>query len=163
MRQGQPGVSIRKARIGDGRAILECLREGFAAYRDSYTLSAFVDTVLTPETLGRRLATMSVFVAADEAGEIIGTVACSVVNQGEGHIRGMAVRPSWHGKGVATLLLAGVESELRDRKCFRVTLDTTAPLQRAVLFYEKHGFSKSGRVTDFYGMELFEYVKMLRA
>jgi GNAT superfamily N-acetyltransferase len=73
----------------------------------------------------------------------------------------MAVRPAWHGRGVATLLLASVESELRDRRCSRITLDTTAPLQRAMLFYEKHGFSKSGRVADFFGMELSEYVKML--
>jgi len=162
MQREQPEVSIRKAGIGDSRAILECLKEAFAVYRDRYTPDAFVDTVLTPETLGRRLATMCVFVAADDAGEIIGTVACNVINQEEGHIRGMAVRPAWHGRGVATLLLARVESELRDRKCSRITLDTTRPLQGAMLFYEKHGFNKSGKVADFFGMDLLEYVKILR-
>jgi GNAT superfamily N-acetyltransferase len=75
----------------------------------------------------------------------------------------MAIRPAWHGRGVATLLLANVESELRDRRCSRITLDTTAPLQRVMLFYEKRGFRKSGSVTDFFGMELVEYVMMLRA
>jgi len=28
-------------------------------------------------------------------------------------------------------------------------------------FYEKNGFRRSGKVTDFYGMPLFEYVKTL--
>jgi N-acetylglutamate synthase-like GNAT family acetyltransferase len=162
MRQEEPAISIRKARIGDGRDILECLKEAFAAFRDSYTPDAFVDTVLAPKSLGHRMATMCVFVAVNDAGEVIGTVACNVVNQGEGHIRGMAVRPAWHGRGVATLLLASVEAELRKCRCSRITLDTTAPLQRATLFYEKHGFTRSGRVADFFGMELFEYVKILR-
>jgi len=34
-------------------------------------------------------------------------------------------------------------------------------LQRAIRFYTKHGFSPSGRVTDFFGMRLYEYVKLL--
>ena len=53
------------------------------------------------------------------------------------------------------------ESELSSMKCSRVTLDTTEPLQRAVCFYEKHGYRPSGRVTDFFGMPLHEYVKQL--
>jgi hypothetical protein len=68
LRQEQPAIAIRKARLGDGRAILACLKKAFAEYRDSYTRDAFVDTVLTPETLGRRLATMCVFVAVNDAG-----------------------------------------------------------------------------------------------
>ena len=43
----------------------------------------------------------------------------------------------------------------------RVSLDTTEPLRRAVRFYERHGFRPSGRVSDFFGMPLFEYVKEL--
>ena len=117
--------------------------------------------MLTPETIRQRLATMCVFVATSQAGEIVGTVACNVVNSEEGHVRGMAVRPAWHGAGLASELLASVESELRDRKCSRISLDTTAPLKRATRFYEKHGYRRSGKVTDFFGMQLFEYVKEL--
>ena len=43
----------------------------------------------------------------------------------------------------------------------RQCLDTTEPLQRAVRFYLRHGFRASGRVTDFFGMPLFEYLKIL--
>src|SRR5262249_29899150 len=35
-------------------------------------------------------------------------------------------------------------------------------LARAVRFYEAHGFRASGRLSDFFGMELIEYVKALR-
>ncbi len=77
-------------------------------------------------------------------------------------IRGMAVRPNWQGAGVAAELLRRVESELCDRKCARISLDTTEPLERAMRFYEKNGFHRTGRVADFFGMLLFEYAKTLQ-
>lgn len=73
----------------------------------------------------------------------------------------MAVLREWHGAGVAAQLLAVTESELRSRHCHRVTLDTTAPLDRAMRFYEKHGYRRSGKIADFFSMPLFEYVKEL--
>jgi GNAT superfamily N-acetyltransferase len=71
----------------------------------------------------------------------------------------MAVLPAWQGSGVAAQLLKSVESELRAKGCSRISLDTTEPLQPAIRFYEKNGFRRSGKVADFYGMPLFEYVK----
>jgi hypothetical protein len=35
------------------------------------------------------------------------------------------------------------------------------PLEAAMTFYEKHGYVRSGRVTDFFGMRLIEYAKRL--
>src|SRR5207244_6620605 len=106
---------------------------------------------------------VAVFVAAIPGGEVVGTVVCGVVGGGEGHLRGMAVRPDWQGRGVAGELLAAAESELRRAGCGRVSLDTTRPLGRAIRFYEAHGFRASGKVSDFFGMELLEYVKTLRS
>ena len=126
-----------------------------------YTLGAYRDTVVGPEDLENRMATMCVFVATSLAGEVVGTVACYVVGPEEGHIRGMAVRPAWHGVDVAGKLIRSVETELRNRGCTRISLDATLPLQRAMRFYEKHGFRRSGRVTDFFGMEMVEFVKSL--
>ncbi len=71
----------------------------------------------------------------------------------------MAVRPEWQGTGVAAQLLRHVESELRVKKCSRVTLDTTEPLRRAMRFYERNGYQRSGEVSDFFGMPLIEYIK----
>lgn len=79
----------------------------------------------------------------------------------DGHIRGMAVLPAWQGRGVADELLAAVEDELRRLGCARATLDTTAPLARAIRFYQRHGYRATGRVADFYGMPLYEYAKAL--
>jgi hypothetical protein len=42
-----------------------------------------------------------------------------------------------------------------------VSLDTTRPLAPAIRFYEQHGYRASGRIADFFGMELLEYVKPL--
>jgi GNAT superfamily N-acetyltransferase len=71
----------------------------------------------------------------------------------------MAVLADWQGAGIAWQLLQHAEAELRLRQCSRVTLDTTAPLKRAIQFYERNGYRPSGKITDFYEMPLFEYTK----
>ena len=91
--------------------------------------------------------------------EIIGTVACNLVSPEEGHIRGMAVLPSWQGARIAQQLLERAEAELVAQKRVRITLDTTEPLKRAISFYQRNGFRPSGQVSDFFGMPLYEYVK----
>ena len=48
---------------------------------------------------------------------------------------------------------------LRSNGCRCVTLDTTLPLQAAMSFYQKHGYRRSGKVTDFFSMPLLEFVK----
>jgi putative acetyltransferase len=154
-------ITIRHAASADAQAILDCLQIAFEPYRTSYTPEAFTDTVLTLETLRHRLSSMFVFVAVTEAGDIVGTIACAVLNANEGHLRGMAVLPDWQGRGIAERLLQTAESELATPKCARVTLDTTQPLLRAMRFYEKHGYRPSGRITNFFGMPLHEYVKDL--
>jgi len=121
----QADITIRKALETDTFGILECLRIAFEPYRAEYTPGGFADTVLTPETVQDRLALMSVFVAVTADGQILGTIACSVINASEGHLRGMAVLPEWHGRGVAAMLLQSAELELAGRRCSRVTLDTT--------------------------------------
>jgi len=156
--------TIRRATLEDARAILACLHSAFEDYREAYTSGAFVDTVLTPETLEQRLVQMRIFVAAlDTSNQVIGTIACQAVSREEGHIRGMAVLPRWQGGGVAAELLRAAETALRHNKCAYVTLDTTAPLMRAIRFYEKNGYRRTGKITDFFGMPLYEYRKSLIA
>jgi len=152
-------ISIRRATAADSEAILACLRAAFAPYEGRYTPGGYEDTVLTPQSLRERLKTMSVFVAVSE-GNVIGTIACATSGN-EGHLRGMAVDPQWLGKDIAAKLLEAAEDELRNKHCRLITLDTTHPLERARRFYEKHGYRRSGRVTDFFGMPLTEYVKTL--
>jgi ribosomal protein S18 acetylase RimI-like enzyme len=155
------GFSIRKATESDASGVLGCLRAAFEEYRSSYTPAGFLDTVLAPDTIRQRLKEMFVFVATDESDQIVGTIACNVIDEDEGHIRGMAVLPAWQGAGLAARLLSCAESQLLGQGCKRVSLDTTEPLQRAIHFYEKNGFCPSRRIRDFFGMPLFEYVKTL--
>jgi GNAT superfamily N-acetyltransferase len=154
-------VLVRRATSNDADAILDCLHAAFEPYRTRYTPDGYRDTTLTPETIGERLTSMSVLVAVAAEGKIVGTIASAVADAGVGHLRGMAVQPAWQGAGVAAMLLDAAERELRAKRCSRVTLDTTEPLERATRFYEKYGYRASGRVSDFHGMPLFEYVKDL--
>lgn len=154
-------MTVREATHADTSAILACLSAAFEVYRDSYTPAAFADTILTEETLQKRLREMTVFVTTNSSGGIVGTIACHIVNSEEGHIRGMAVLPVAQGSGIAARLLTHAEAHFRQRNCKRISLDTTAPLKRAIQFYERSGFSPSGKVQDFFGIPLYEYVKAL--
>src|SRR5262249_11507281 len=157
--QSQRSFTIRRAASNDGKAIVACLAAAFAPYSNSYTPAAFTDTVLDSESVQRRLREMCVFVAVSE-GNVVGTVAC-VASGEEGHLRGMAVLPDWEGSGVASALLQAAEAEIRNQRCKRITLDTTKPLARAMRFYARNGFTLSGRVSNFFGMPLHEWVKFL--
>jgi ribosomal protein S18 acetylase RimI-like enzyme len=155
------GFRIRQATAEDAEGVLKSLQAAFEPYRDSYTPQAYRDTTLTSDTITGRLRSMSVLAAVTETGEIAGTLSFQIVNHREGHLRGMAVLPAWQGAGVGATLLAHAERELRRLQCDRVTLDVAKPLRRAVRFYEKHGYGFTGRVTDFFGMSLYEYAKFL--
>jgi len=150
---------IRPASPQDAPAILQCLRSAFEPYRAQYTPQAYLDTVLTPEMLTERLRTMTVLVVTDAQENVVGTIGGAMVSAGEGHLRGMAVPPQYHGRGIAQLLLESMEKQLKTKACSRITLDTTEPLQRAMRFYEKNSYCRTGKITDFFGMSLIEYAK----
>ncbi|HTX42838.1 MAG TPA: GNAT family N-acetyltransferase [Acidobacteriaceae bacterium] len=156
-----PEFTIREAESGDAAGILDCLGEAFALYRGQYSEGAYADTVLTEETLKQRMREMTVLVAIAPDGTVAGTIALSGELGEDGHLRGMAVRAVWQGRGIAARLLDEAESRLRARGCRRVTLDTTEPLTRAIAFYGKHGYEPTGRSQDFFGMRLLEYAKGL--
>ena len=155
----QPTFSVRLATMNDSGGILSCLRAAFERYESSYTRGAYEDTVLTPESLQKRLDVD--FCRHFRSAGNCRNDCLPHVSPDEGRLRGMAVRPEWQGTGLAAALLHAAETELRKNQCKRITLDTTDPLRRAVRFYEKRGFIKSGRESDLFGMRLHEYVKPL--
>lgn len=160
--QAQTSISIRTALAPDRDVILACLRRAFAPYETDYTPAAYQDTVLTTEGVAQRMQQMQVLVAIFEPeAKIVGTLAFSLLNNGEGHLRGMAVLPEWQGREISKRLLSVAEERLRRLNCTRITLDTTAPLRRAMSFYERHGYLATGKQIDFFGMLLFEHEKSL--
>lgn len=146
-------IKLRLSRDEDADEIAACLRAAFEPFRSQYTAGAYRDTVPSPHAICNRIANMKIYAAVSCDGKIIGTLAASAAN-GEGHLRGMAVHPDWWGHGIADQLLARAESDLLAAGCTRVTLDTTLPLQRAIRFYEKNGYSPTGNVTNFFRMPL---------
>ena len=154
-------ITIRAAHEWDAHRVLECLHEVFAPYREHYTADAFRDTVLDHESIVNRMRDMTIFIAIDDDGEVAGTIACGHAAHAEAHVRGMAVRPRWQGLGVADELLTTAEDHARSMSCRRITLDTTEPLRRAMRFYERHGYARTGVVTEFFGMRLHEFAKDL--
>jgi ribosomal protein S18 acetylase RimI-like enzyme len=151
-------VTIRRASAADGREILACLEEAFELFRMAYAPEAFADTTLDSLALAARMKAMIVLVAI-ENDVVVGTLAYADVGGGEGHLRGMAVLPSAQGHGIADRLLAMAEDGLRALGCTRVTLDTTEPLLRAAKFYERNGFRRTGKISDYFGMRLIEWEK----
>ena len=160
-RGGSADIAVRRAGEEDLPGVLACLAAAFEAYREAYTKEAFSDTVLSGPDPLRRFRDMTVLVAVDEAGKIVGTVAHRMVGAGEGHVRGMAVLPELQGRGVAAKLLGAAEEQLRSQGCLRVTLNTTEVLKRAREFYRSRGYGTTGIVRDFYGMPLIEHDKTL--
>ena len=157
--QPAANIEIRRADTNDAADILQCLAAAFEPYRAQYTPAAYADTVLSNETVHLRLQQMHVLIAS-VAGKVVGTISASM-NPEEGHLRGMAVLPEWHGAGVAIKLLAAIKDWLHSRGCKGITLDTTLPLGTAMRFYEKNGYHRSGKISDFFGMPLVEYMKQL--
>jgi ribosomal protein S18 acetylase RimI-like enzyme len=155
-----PEITIQRATVHHAGGIVECLCSAFEPYRSAYTAGAYADTVLTQESLRCRFVEMTVLVALDPSGRVVGTLAYKMVDHTEGHFRGMAVLSECQGTGIADQLLERAEAELSDQNCSHITLDTTEPLERAMSFYERHGFLRSGKVQDFFGMPLIEYVKI---
>ena len=158
-RIGPDLVLIRKAEAADSAAVSGCLEAAFAPYREQYTPEAYADTVPNADGVLGRMREMNVQVAVSN-GTVVGTLAYTV-NGREGHLRGMAVLPLWQGTGVASDLLAAVETELQNSGCNSITLDTTEPLRSAIRLYENRGYTRSGRAADFFGMPLYEYRKLL--
>src|SRR4030095_5683765 len=96
--------SIARATFDDAEGILNCLCAAFEPSRTQYTAAAYEDTVMTSDTVRQRIESMTVLVARNKTGLIVGPIGASVRGP-EGHIRGMAVAPLWQGAGVANRLL----------------------------------------------------------
>lgn len=149
------------ASLRDREAVMRCLHEAFVPYRHLYPPAAYEDSTLSGRNIEERFATMTVIVAEDIHGDVVGTVAWCKEPAGEGHLRGMAVLPEAQGTNAAEALLRAAEDAMRRAGCKLATLDTTEPLTRARRFYEKHGYGEHPERGDFYGMSLIRYSKPL--
>ena len=68
----------------------------------------------------------------------------------EGSLDNIAVAPEHRRRGVAEALLSALEAMGRARALSFITLEVRASNQAAVALYEKHGFARVGRRTNYY-------------
>lgn len=153
--------SVRKATGEDASAIHETLKAAFEEYRNYYTEEGFKDTILSSQGVIKRLQKMELYVAVIDDEKIVGTIGWARITDEEAHIRGMAVHPDYHGTGIATALLKRTEREIEKAGYSYITLDTTEVLKRAQRFYQKQGYEHTGKVSEFFGMPIFEFIKKL--
>jgi ribosomal protein S18 acetylase RimI-like enzyme len=153
---------IAQAEPDDADGIVSCLEAAFEPYRKQFTASAYGHIVLNADGVRHRIDAMTVLVARNRTGVVIGVTA-GTARGGDGHISGIAVVPSSQGHGVAIELLDRIEGELIAGGARLVTIGATAPLARAIRFYERNGYVRSGVVSDFFGMRLYEFRKRLRS
>jgi putative acetyltransferase len=80
------------------------------------------------------------WVAVDAPGEIVGTCGMFPLAAGDYELRKMYLLPVARGAGVGGVLLEECIDWARAQGGRRLVLDTTEQMQRAITFYEKHGF-----------------------
>ena len=92
---------------------------------------------------------MSGLAVAEEEGAVLGYAVLSSVLD-EGSLDNIAVAPERRRQGVADGLLAEIEAMGRARELSFITLEVRASNRAAIALYEKHGFARVGRRTNYY-------------
>ncbi len=80
-------------------------------------------------------------------------LAPRLMRKGRAHLLNFAVHPKSRNKGVGSLLLREITAQLLERKVNHIFLEVRSSNEKAISFYEKAEFKKTGIVTGFYGDE----------
>ena len=107
----------------------------------------------TAEEIQKKIARdPSLFLVADENGQIVGTVIGGFDGR-RGLIYHLAVTASFRGRGVGSRLMDEIESRLRAIGCVRCYLLVTTDNDEAMRYYEKRGWEHMDWVVP-YGKDL---------
>ena len=113
-------------------------------------LDAWQDTLYPPESRhaldleAMRQPHVVFVVARDDDDRAAGCVAVVLGPEGEGELKRLYVRPGSRGQGVASRLIARLESEARARGCDVVRLETGPYQPEAIALYDRHGYVRRG-------------------
>jgi GNAT superfamily N-acetyltransferase len=152
-------ANIRPAASRDARGIAAVLHAAFAPYEPLYTPAAFAATAIPAAGVLRRLEEGPVWVAIEHR-RVIGTLG-AVLHRPVLHLRGMAVMPSKHGRGIGRRLLAEAERFGRGVGANRIELQTTPFLASALRLYSAAGYEPCVDVTYWLGVPLVTMAKRL--
>jgi len=152
---------LRRAKINEEYDIYDILIEAFEPYKKDFTLKGYKAAILNPDEFKKRIIEniFMVFVITLNK-RIIGTV--SILHKTDSfYIRSMAVHPDYQNKGIGFFILENISNFAKKEKIKKLSLESFKPLFKAVRFYEKYGFKKTGIIKDLCGNEIFEMIKEL--
>ncbi len=106
---------------------------------------------LVAEGIGKRLPTVSYLVGTsdDESGDVVGYAVASLAGD-DVELQRIAVDPAYRRRGLASALLAEIETVAVAAGGTRLLLEVRDDNATATAFYESHGFAELGRRRAYY-------------
>ena len=145
-------VTLRAMRWWDVEAVGELERELFA--HDPWSAEQFWgELARVPESRW--------YAVHEDADGIDGYVGLYTVPP-EADVQTIAVAPRSQGVGLGRELLHALVAEARRRGCVQLFLEVRTDNASAIALYERTGFTREGRRTDYYGPGLDALVMRLR-
>lgn len=143
-------------------AIHGILAGAFSKFRHLYTDEAYRSTVVSEETITRRIPDKDITVLLAFYGEQpAGTVSFKINEAGDMYFFSMGVHPDYAGKGIGHAMLYKLQQMAFQHGCKRIHLETYEPLKSAIHLYEKNGYVRTGYTRDYGGIDIFELEKIL--
>ena len=104
-----------------------------------------------------------VVVAEDEAETLAGFVLARPIGRNRGHIVTIEVLPRHRRGGAATELMERAHARLRGLGASQVELETSVENAAAIVFFERLGYRKTGRIPRYYldRIDAFRMIKGL--
>jgi len=105
------------------------------------------------------------FMIAEENGQIIGLVAAVESEKRVARVLMLAVLPDYRGRSYGSTLLKKLEDRCRAGAFRAIGLEVRKSNMSALSFYERHGFSVSGEIENFYlnGEGAYQMIKVLQS
>lgn len=80
-------------------------------------------------------------VIAEEEGKIVGYAVAMPLDQFSADIESIAVDPDFHGMGIGTAIIGGIEGEMVKRGYLHSILEVRDRNHEAIGFYKKNGYT----------------------
>ena len=147
---------IRKCTDDDIPALYAIINDAAQAYKGVIPADRWHEPYMPMDELSQEIRDGVQFWGYESDGELIGVMGMQ--DKGDvALIRHAYVKTARRNRGVGTNLLRHLERMTTKP----ILIGTWADATWAIRFYEKNGYRLSGKVTDFFGMPLYEYVKPL--